>query len=375
MVAATAEIRGRAGSRIRTYRHSILTSNLYFVPRPQPLATPHSALNRLPVPAHKTFHRIILGQAELVVHGGGATVAVFGPLPEFARVAAGEHGAVFLRFVAEDRGPLEQQVAGAQRHRDFDFVQFLFLPRPAIEQHLGARTGLGLDLVQGAKDRLGAHAVRAMRIGQVASHVELRGLHALDKLANDPHVFVGDRFLGDGAGAIERQVEEVQVFFLAARHDRAGLGFAPANQSLDRQHVLAVGLARFFVSQGLRHAVLRAPATSCSVDAEHAVEFGDHVGDAAGVVIEDGDVAAGHVGDVDFVAIFDQANQRAAHADHVVVGMRAEADHAAMVLARRVVFDRVHHPAKHAVGHLWRGAVMPQQLMQAMLAKIVVVEF
>ena len=57
------------------------------------------------------------------------------------------------------------------------------------------------------------------------------------------------------------------------------------------------------------------------------VVFGHQVGHAAGVVIEHGDVAAGHVGHVDFVLVLDQPDQRAPHADHVVVRMRAEADH------------------------------------------------
>ena len=57
---------------------------------------------------------------------------------------------------------------------------------------------------------------------------------------------------------------------------------------------------------------------------KQSVELGDEIGETPGVVIEHGDVAAGHVGDVHLVALLDQADERAAHADHVVVRVRAE---------------------------------------------------
>ena len=50
-----------------------------------------------------------------------------------------------------------------------------------------------------------------------------------------------------------------------------------------------------------------------------AVELADEVGVAQGGLVEDGDVAAGLVGDVDLVPLLAQADERAAHADHVVV--------------------------------------------------------
>ena len=52
-------------------------------------------------------------------------------------------------------------------------------------------------------------------------------------------------------------------------------------------------------------------------------QIGGEIGEANGVGVEDGDVAAGLIGDVDFVALIDQANEGAAHADDVVIGMRA----------------------------------------------------
>ena len=43
--------------------------------------------------------------------------------------------------------------------------------------------------------------------------------------------------------------------------------------------------------------------------------------------------------------------------------------------AGRVIFDRVHHPAKDAMRHALRRAVVPQQLVQVVLAKVFVVSF
>ncbi len=91
------------------------------------------------------------------------------------------------------------------------------------------------------------------------------------------------------------------------------------------------------------------------VDAEPPVEFDDQVRDTLRVVVEDRDIAAGHVRDVNFVVIFDQSDQRATHADHVVVGVRTEADDALRVSGGRMVFDRVHHPAKYAMRKTGRG--------------------
>ncbi len=45
----------------------------------------------------------------MVVEGGGGAVSVFGALPEFALVGAGEHGAIFLALVLEDGGAFSEE--------------------------------------------------------------------------------------------------------------------------------------------------------------------------------------------------------------------------------------------------------------------------
>ena len=143
--------------------------------------------------------------------------------------------------------------------------------------------------------------MRAVRVGQIAGHVDLLRLHALDQLANDPHVFVADRLLGDRAGAIERQIEKVQMLLAAAAHDRAGLGLAPANQRLDRQHRRR---CRARPAPCAPATWLTCASTSCERSMSmpnRRLNSATRSAIALRVVIEHGDVAAGHVGHVDFV--------------------------------------------------------------------------
>ena len=77
----------------------------------------------------------------------------------------------------------------------------------------------------------------------------------------------------------------------------------------------------------------RTNSSTCAVepfadfaDAEMPIEFGDEIGEPDRVGVEHGDIAGGLIGDMHFVPLIDQAEQRAAHRDHVVIGMGRE-DH------------------------------------------------
>ena len=96
---------------------------------------------------------------------------------------------------------------------------------------------------------------------------------------------------------------------------------------LDHLHFRAVDLARLLVAQELLDVgfELGGPLRR---HIEVRVELGDEVGEADRIVVEHRDVAGRLVGDVHFVALIDQADQRAAHRDHVVVRMRREDEHA-----------------------------------------------
>src|SRR5689334_7801268 len=78
-------------------------------------------------PLHEAFEREKLRQPEVVVHLRRVPIAVLGTLPELAPIrAAGEHGAILLRLMAENRGLLAFQIARAQRHDTLDLVRLPF---------------------------------------------------------------------------------------------------------------------------------------------------------------------------------------------------------------------------------------------------------
>ncbi len=105
----------------------------------------------------------------------------------------------------------------------------------------------------------------------------------------------------------------------------AARALAAADQALDPLHLRAVDLARPLVPQELLDVPSRpARPPRPRPPTEQAVVLGGEVGEADGVGVEDGDVPARLVGDVDLVPLVDQADQGAAHADHVVVGVGAE---------------------------------------------------
>src|SRR5438445_6208 len=88
-------------------------------------------------PLDEAFQGVELRQAELVVDASRLPVAVPGTLPELAPVrAAGEHGPVLLRLVAEDGHLLALDVVGPQRHHALDDVRLPLLPRAAVQPDL-----------------------------------------------------------------------------------------------------------------------------------------------------------------------------------------------------------------------------------------------
>ena len=60
----------------------------------------------------------------------------------------------------------------------------------------------------------------------------------------------------------------------------------------------------------------------------------------------------------DLVAVFDQADERTAHADDVVVRMWAEADDSPRIAPRGVIVDGPGHPAEDTMGNRGGGAMM-----------------
>src|SRR5687767_3219679 len=106
-----------------------------------------------------------------------------------------------------------------------------------------------------------------------------------------------------------------------------GAGFATANESLDLLYFRAIDLAGLLVAQELVDLSLDALDLVWR-GAEQACEVEREIDEPAGVGVEDGNVARSLIRDVNLVPLIDEANQRTPHADHVVVGMGREDDHA-----------------------------------------------
>lgn len=190
---------------------------------------------------------------------------------------------------------------------------------------------------------------------------------------DDGDIFETDGFFGDGSGSIEGEIQEVEAFFAAADGDGGGAGFAPADESFNFEDGFVIGLARFFVSDIGANFLFDFDGLLV-IDTEESIVFGDEIGDPTRVVIEDGDVATGHVGHMDSVSIFDEADKGSAHADDIIIGVWAEAEHRFVIFAGWVVFDGIHHPAEDAMGEGMGGSVVAQELMEIMFSEVFVVE-
>src|SRR5215208_6244757 len=113
------------------------------------------------------FHREVFGEAESVEHRRRPLVPLVDALPELAVVLAGEGCRVLLALVLEDRLDLEPQFLLAHRDEPARLRDVPLLPRAAVEPHLGAREG---ELLERLVDGFLAHAVRTVRVREVAGH-------------------------------------------------------------------------------------------------------------------------------------------------------------------------------------------------------------
>ena len=141
-----------------------------------------------------------------------------------------------------------------------------------------------------------------------------------------------DRVLPHLARLVERQVEEPRRALLEPQRPM------PATASASRMIRLMSCTSSMSTSPGRLPPGIARPGSSSSVDralrdAALAGHAGQEVEVAPDVVVEDRDVAAGHVRDGDRVPVLDQLAEDAAHRDHVVVGMGREADDRAAAAA------------------------------------------
>ena len=231
----------------------------------------------------------------------------------------------------EDGLDLQPQLFLGERHEPRRLVNRPLLPRPAIQPDLGtrARSRLAVQLFDGRVDRFLAHAMRAVRIRQIAGHEDLTGLHLSQQLADDLHVGGPDRVLAHLARLIERKIEEAcrglgETHRLEAAH-RLGL----PDDALDVLHLRNVHLTGALVVEEVVHLaaeILHARV----VDPVLRSKTLEKVHVPSHVMIEDRDVAAGHIGDDHLVLVLHELVEDTAHRDDVVVRVRRKADDALM---------------------------------------------
>ena len=294
-------------------------------------------------------------------------------MPELPWIASGEECFVLLAFVHEDRIAFKGQIAGAKRHSDFDFVKGVFLPSSAIQEDFRERLASGFPIQEHCKDRLGADAMRAVWVGQIASDVDLIRPQASQEFIDDGDVFGPNGLFGDGTCSIKWQVEEVQIGLRAADGQCPGSGFVSTDESFDIQDRLGVGLTGGFAfdigADGVGH--LRGLV---AIDPEQFVVFANQIRNHTSIVVEHGDVSGGHVGNMHLMLVLDQTDQRSAHADDVIVWVGAKAQGGFGLFTCRVRIDGFHHPTEDLLGNLLGRTLFPQQFMQVIVSEILVGE-
>ena len=106
------------------------------------------------------------------------------------------------------------------------------------------------DLAHRLENRVGTGPVRAVRIGHFPGHIDLSRFQPLQQGHNVGNVLRMDGGLGDGAGPVKTQVHELELLGRNAASQRRGAGFGLADQLLDLEQILGVGLARLLARAG-----------------------------------------------------------------------------------------------------------------------------
>src|SRR6188508_3639010 len=104
----------------------------------------------------------------------------------------------------ENRLDLEAQLVLRQRHEPRGLGDGPFLPCAAIQPDLRTL----VEPNERAVDRLFAHPMRSVRIGEISSDEDQVWPPLIEELPDDAHVFVADRVLAYATRAVKRKIEE-----------------------------------------------------------------------------------------------------------------------------------------------------------------------
>ena len=231
---------------------------------------------------------------------------------------------VFLRLVAENRAAAAQDFLRAERDGEVNFVDGPIIPRAAVEPEFGrgepGRAGGG-GLSEGVAEDAQAEAVRAVGVVEIAGGVDEVRLELGEEVADQADVggAVGAAARG---GVVKRQVEEMQSGFGHAADAGGGGGFVASNEGFPTEQFGCLG-------QGCAVAEVTREAGEVSGLGGVGEAAVAHEGEEAPYrFVGDGAGTRNAVGDMDLVALINEAAERATHGDDVIVGVRRENENA-----------------------------------------------
>jgi hypothetical protein len=179
---------------------------------------------------------------------------------------------------------------------------------------------------EGTIDRLLAHPMGAVRVGEIARHEHQVRIHLAQEVGDDLHIRRPDRILAHLAGLIEREIQKPRRSGLETQREDTGHRLGLPDDPLEVLDLRNVHLARGCFAARKSSTRRSRSARDWPSTRPLGREPADEVGVAPDIVVEHGQVSAGHVGHGDGVPVLGQLGEDPAHRDHVVVGMGREAD-------------------------------------------------
>src|SRR5688500_6516434 len=228
----------------------------------------------------------------------------------------------------------------------------LFIRNPRVPS--GQRV-IRSQLIHGAINRLLAHAMRAMRVREVSGDEDQLGPNLLEQVAYDGDVGGPDGILAHLPRLVKGQVQEARRRRGEAQRLDAADGFCLTNNALDVLHLGDVDIAGPLRRQEVVHALrelrdFRVANLAVVLQTDHEIDIAAHV------VVEDGDVPAGHVRNDELVLVLHQLPENTAHRDDVIIRVRREDDDARAARELRLSANlRAEHVEHLAVRGSWRS--------------------
>ena len=256
----------------------------------------------------------------------GCAVAVFGSLPELPFVFPRERRPVLLGLVHENSAAFLEQLLRADGHGHLDFMDGPLMPGAPVEPHPAVlHPILILQALERFYNGVEANAVGIMRVGQVAGGVYLMRLDLCQQVHDDLDIGFAEIAFSAPAGFVERHIEEVDMLVIQSAKTGAGAGFTPSDQAFDLAGFRYIGFIGLFALDEFLDLV-EPFQVFLRIQPLALVKLIHELEEAECVVVMDGDIAGGLVGDVYIVALFDEPQEGAAHGDDVVIGVGAEDD-------------------------------------------------